>query len=158
MSRVEKVPRWLWRLMRVPPQIMYAIGLGPLIGRTILLLTTKGRKTGKPRVTPLQYDLLDNCYYVGAARGLKTDWVQNIQANPEVEVRVAGDRFTADAEVVTNPARIADFMIHRYQKRPGFMRTILQVEGFTGELSHETFMAYATKRVLIILNPTTHQH
>jgi len=34
---------------------LYALGLGRLIGRLILLLTTTGRKSGLPRVTPLQY-------------------------------------------------------------------------------------------------------
>ena len=32
---------------------LYALGLGRLIGRLILLLTTTGRKSGLPRVTPL---------------------------------------------------------------------------------------------------------
>ncbi|HUF00729.1 MAG TPA: nitroreductase/quinone reductase family protein, partial [Anaerolineales bacterium] len=50
-------------------RLLYAIGLGPLVGRIILLLTTTGRRSGAKRVTPLQYELIGNDYYVGSARG-----------------------------------------------------------------------------------------
>lgn len=153
MSTVDRVPRWLWRLMRVPPQVLFAFGLAPLIGRRLLLLRTIGRKTGKLRVTPLQYDLMGGCYVVGAARGRKTDWVRNIQANPVVEVQSAQGRFTADAEVVTDPARIADFIFQRYQTRPRFVRTLLRVEGFTDEITREGLKPYALKRVMVSLKP-----
>src|SRR5512143_3807446 len=82
-------------------RVLYAIGLGPLIGRLILLLTTTGRRSGLKRVTPLQYEEIDGAYYVGAARGLKADWVQNIRANPRVEIRAGSRRFQGCAEVVT---------------------------------------------------------
>lgn len=59
-------------------RVLYAIGLGPLIGRIVLLLTTMGRKSGLPRVTPLQYEEINGDYYLGSARGLKADWLRNI--------------------------------------------------------------------------------
>jgi len=53
---------------RPPPahfiKTLYAIGLGPLVGRLILLLTTTGRKTGLARTMPLQYEEVDGAYYV----------------------------------------------------------------------------------------------
>ena len=69
-------------------RMLYAIGLGPVIGKIILLLTTTGRKSGLKRVTPLQYEEIDGKYYLGSARGMQADWVRNIQANPQVEIRV----------------------------------------------------------------------
>jgi hypothetical protein len=53
MPRFRQTPKFILRLIRIPPQIAYTIGLGPLIGKLILLLITTGRKTGKKRVTPL---------------------------------------------------------------------------------------------------------
>jgi hypothetical protein len=38
-----QAPRFLWRLIRTPPRTAYALGLGKLIGRYVLLLTTTGR-------------------------------------------------------------------------------------------------------------------
>ena len=97
---------------------MYALGLAPLIGRIILLLTTTGRKSGKRRVTPLQYEEIDGMFYLGAARGLKTDWVRNIQANPQVEVRVKHRRIIARAELINDTQQIADFLQVRLQRHP----------------------------------------
>ena len=51
-----KLTRLLWRLFHLGPRIAYAVGLGPLVGRFVLLLTTTGRKSGLRRVTPLVYE------------------------------------------------------------------------------------------------------
>ena len=50
-------------------RLLYAAGLGPLVGKIILLLTTTGRKSGLKRITPLQYEEIDGKYYLGSARG-----------------------------------------------------------------------------------------
>jgi deazaflavin-dependent oxidoreductase (nitroreductase family) len=97
MKNIQKIHR-----------LLYAVGLGPVIGRIILLLTTKGRRSGSKRVTPLQYERIGNDYYVGAARGMKADWVRNLQCDPHVEVRV-GRRFLCQGRVVNDPSRFADF-------------------------------------------------
>ena len=86
-------------------RFLYAIGLGPVSGKIVLLLTTTGRKSGQPRVTPLQYEKIGDLYYLGAARGLKADWVRNIQANPDVELRVGSKKLHGHAEIITDPAR-----------------------------------------------------
>ena len=53
------IPRLVWRVLRLPPRLWYALGLGPIMGRLVLLLTTTGRKTGRQHVTPLQYEEID---------------------------------------------------------------------------------------------------
>ena len=45
--------KFLWRALRIPPQLLYKLGFGRIYGRLVLLLTTTGRKSGKPHVTPL---------------------------------------------------------------------------------------------------------
>ena len=78
--------RSFYKYSKIGPITLYRLGLGPLIGRLVLLLTTTGRKSGLPRVTPLQYELIDGAYYVGAALGLKADWLRNLQADPRVRL------------------------------------------------------------------------
>jgi deazaflavin-dependent oxidoreductase (nitroreductase family) len=110
-----------WQRMKNIQQVhrvLYAIGLGPIVGKIVLLLTTTGRITGKQRVTPLQYEEIDGAYYLGAARGLQADWVRNIQVNPKVEIRVKSRHFQGHAEIVTDPARIADFLEVRLERHP----------------------------------------
>ncbi len=44
---VKKNQFSIWKLLNFPAQVLYAIGLGPIYGRLVLLLTTTGRKSGK---------------------------------------------------------------------------------------------------------------
>lgn len=135
-------------------RVLYAIGLGPVIGRFILLLTTMGRKSGLPRVTPLQYEKIGVDYYVGAARGLKADWVRNLQSNPHVEVRVGASRLQATAEVVTDPARFADFLEVRLQRHPLMIGLIMQkAHGLPRHPSRAQLEELAKSEVFVILHP-----
>jgi len=51
---------------------------------TFLYLTTTGRKTGNPHTIEIWYVEYDDCYYLCAEHREKSDWVQNILANPHV--------------------------------------------------------------------------
>ncbi|MFI6991090.1 nitroreductase family deazaflavin-dependent oxidoreductase [Nonomuraea wenchangensis] len=71
---------------------------------TVLLLTTKGRNSGRPYTTPLIYQRHGDLYLVVASYGGAPDdpqWYKNLRADPEVEVQVKGERFAARAR----PAR-----------------------------------------------------
>lgn len=73
-------------------------------GTTTLLLTTIGRKTGKRYTTPLIYRKQGDVYTVIASKGGDDDppqWYVNLQANPEVEVQVRGEKFAARARTAT---------------------------------------------------------
>lgn len=147
------LPHFLWRLMRVPPRLAYALGLGPIIGRVILLLTTTGRKTGRRRVTPLQYEEIDGLIYIGSARGTESDWYKNLEADPEVEVRVRNRRFLGRAETVTDPDRLADFLEYRLKTRPRFVGALMRREGLPSKPSREQLMIYARNRAMVIIHP-----
>jgi len=135
-------------------RVLYAIGLGPIVGKIILLLTTTGRKTGLQRVTPLQYEEIDGKYYLGSARGLKADWVRNIQANPRVEVRVKSASFQGQAEVVTDPGRFADFVEVRLQRHPLIIGAIMQkAHGLPKQPSREQLETLAENEALVIITP-----
>jgi F420H(2)-dependent quinone reductase len=65
--------------------------LGRVGGRPVLLLTTTGRRTGRPRRTPVQYERIDgDIVVVAAANGAPNDpaWHRNLQAQPFVRVRL----------------------------------------------------------------------
>ena len=135
-------------------RVLYAIGLGSVIGRIILLLTTTGRKTGLKRVTPLQYEEIEGKYYLGSARGLQADWVRNIQASPQVEVRVKSSTFEGQAEVVTDPVRMADFVEVRLQRHPFIIGLIMQkAHGLPKQPSREQLEKLAEQEAFVIITP-----
>jgi deazaflavin-dependent oxidoreductase (nitroreductase family) len=143
MKHIQKIHR-----------VLYAIGLGPLIGRIILLLTTTGRKSGMKRVTPLQYERIGSDYYLGAARGLKADWVRNIQSNPQVDIRVGAKHFEGQAEVITDPIRFADFMEVRLERHPRMIGFIMEkAHGLPRRPSREQLEDLAKNEAFVIVHP-----
>lgn len=135
-------------------RVLYSIGLGPLIGRIILLLTTTGRRSGLKRVTPLQYEMIGDDYYVGAARGIKADWVRNIQSYPQVEVRVGAKQFQGTAEVVTDASRFADFVEIRLQRHPRMIGLIMEkAHGLPRHPSREQLEKLGSTEAFVILHP-----
>jgi deazaflavin-dependent oxidoreductase (nitroreductase family) len=155
VSDLRRLNKYLWRLMRIPPRVAYAIGLGPLIGRHVLLLTTTGRKSGSPRVTPLQYEEIDGIFYVGSARGDKSDWYRNILANPKVEVRVKSHRFVGMAEAIDDVERVADFLEIRIARNPRMMENLFRFVGLPREPSRSQLEGYAANRTVVMIHPRT---
>jgi deazaflavin-dependent oxidoreductase (nitroreductase family) len=79
-------------------------------GAPTLLLTTVGRRSGEPRTTPLIYGRTGEDYVIVASKGGADEppgWYENLRANPEVEVQVMADRFTAQARVAPPEERAA---------------------------------------------------
>jgi deazaflavin-dependent oxidoreductase (nitroreductase family) len=73
-------------------------------GVTTLLLTTRGRKTGKLRRTALIYGRDGDRYLVVASQGgaaRHPNWYLNLDANPDVLVQVGAERFAARARAAT---------------------------------------------------------
>ena len=149
----QSLPKGILRLLKYPPRLAYAIGLGPLIGRIVLLLTTTGRKSGLKRVTPLQYEEIDGEFYIGSARGARADWFLNIQADPQVEVRVKSRCFRGIAEPITVPERIADFLEIRLQRHPRMIGGMLRAEGLPPNPSHAQLAAHAENLAMVKITP-----
>jgi len=77
-------------------------------GSKILLLTTKGRKSGKPRTKPLIYEEGGDRYVIVASNGgalAHPDWYSNLQEDPNVEVQVLNEVFPALARTAEGEER-----------------------------------------------------
>ena len=154
MTVIERLPPFIWRLLRfLPPRLAYSLGLGPIAGRAVLLLTTVGRKSGLPRITPLLYDEIDGIVYVASARGVKADWYRNLQANPNVEVTVGSRRFKGCADLITDPLKIADFLEKRLKLHPILTALVKRVHGLGSTTSREQLLEYAKRRALVAIRP-----
>ena len=80
-------------------------------GTQTLILTTTGRKSGAKRLTPLIYGEQGDNYLIVASNGgaaAHPDWYFNLEADPEVEVQVWGDKIPARARTAT-PAEKAEW-------------------------------------------------
>ena len=116
------MPSWKRRLIAwffVPVHsFLFRLSGGRLLGRLestdVLILVTKGRKSGKQRVSPLLYFRFEEAGdFVIVASNYGQDhhpaWYLNVVADPNVMVEIRGERFSAMAHVVRGDDRIALF-------------------------------------------------
>jgi deazaflavin-dependent oxidoreductase (nitroreductase family) len=77
-------------------------------GTTILLLTTKGRKSGEQRTMPLIHCTDDGRWVVVASKGGAPDhpgWFKNLEADPEATIEVRGETIHVRARVAEGQER-----------------------------------------------------
>jgi deazaflavin-dependent oxidoreductase (nitroreductase family) len=68
-----------------PIKILFALGIAP---PGYALLETIGRKTGKPRRTPVGDGRVGNQFWIVAEHGMKAGYVRNISGNPRVRLKL----------------------------------------------------------------------
>jgi len=126
-------------------------------GGMVLLLTTTGRRSGKPHTVGLQYEQIDGQYWVGAADGTRADWYRNIMATPAVALQVGNKNISATADVVNDTERIAAYLAYRLKKRPLMLRLILRLDGARGRITPDTLREYATRIRVVVITPVVSQ-
>lgn len=81
---------------------------GPFAGRTLLLLTTTGARSGRALTKPLGFTRDGARYVVIASKGgapTHPAWYHNLVANPRVTIEVGDERFEARASVAQGAER-----------------------------------------------------
>lgn len=134
------------RVMKVlyrTPVLLYRLGLGRFLGRHVLLLRVRGRKTGRWRAVPLGYQTdADGNHIVIAGWGERSQWVRNIHADPRVRVEVGRTKYRARVETVGEPEAIA---VHRayLAAYPGTESAISRITGKPFDGSEEALRELA---------------
>ena len=97
---------------------------GPFVGRQVLLLTTKGKKTGTVRTNPLAYTTDGKDLVIVASKGgspTSPDWFFNLKASPTVTVELGGDKFAARATVAEPESERERLYASHAKVHPGFL-------------------------------------
>ncbi|MGN9788743.1 nitroreductase family deazaflavin-dependent oxidoreductase [Nonomuraea sp. ZG12] len=118
--------RRLWRL----PIQLYRLGLGPLLGQRIMLLTHLGRVSGRPRQAVIEVVEHDERGWVAASGfGPRADWYQNVMKTPDVTIQVGGRTLPVTATPL--PAGEGAELMARYAPRhPAAARRLSKIMGF----------------------------
>jgi deazaflavin-dependent oxidoreductase (nitroreductase family) len=108
--------------------LLWRLGLGSWgnpteFGGAVMVIKHTGRKSGLPRLTPVNYAILDGEIYCTAGFGSRADWFRNIQVHPQVEVWLPDGRRLGVAQDVTVSA----------ERLPVF-RAVLVASGFAAPL------------------------
>jgi len=68
----------------------------------VVILETRGRKSGQPRQIPVGKALEGDTLWIVAEHGHKASYVRNIEANPRVRLRVGRRWRTGTARILTD--------------------------------------------------------
>jgi deazaflavin-dependent oxidoreductase (nitroreductase family) len=134
MSPFDKPPGRLLKFFFKVPVWIHQLGFGGwerLIGAQWMLITTTGRKTGKPRnvmVDIMDYDKTTDTYYIEAAYGELADWYKNIQNNPIFEGQVGRRKIKARAGALSTQGA-GEMLVQFYRRKPAYTRSVMAMAG-----------------------------
>ena len=77
--------------------------LKQLAGKSTLILTHYGRKSGKPFDVKIWFVVDGDQVFIGTAN-VHRQWVQNVQKTPKIKLSVGGEKFEAEARFLDDPA------------------------------------------------------
>jgi deazaflavin-dependent oxidoreductase (nitroreductase family) len=101
------------------PLYFWRMGLEPILRRfRFLVLTTRGRKSGKARTVMVEHSHLNGHLYIAPGRGEHRQWYQNVLADPHVAVQHNGETFGAVARIVAEAAELTA-LYHTRKNSPG---------------------------------------
>jgi len=105
---LKSIQRALFRIFNeyiVVPAFQRNLGRfisNPITGN-IMVIKTRGRKTGIVRYTPVYHALIGDDIYCYQGKHLKGQWYLNVLANPRVEILLPGGTLKGRAEEVSDP-------------------------------------------------------
>jgi deazaflavin-dependent oxidoreductase (nitroreductase family) len=110
-------PEGLLKVIFRMPMTLHQMGLGWLLAPVpLLVMTTRGRKSGLPRPVVLEYRRHGSKLYVVSGWGERPHWYKNLQADAEVTVQMGAKERRARASRVENPSEAMRvlYMFRRY--------------------------------------------
>jgi deazaflavin-dependent oxidoreductase (nitroreductase family) len=132
--------------------ILYRMGILPLCGvsRTVMLLTTRGRKSGKLRSTPIGYFRIGGAIHLFSAWGKSTSWYKNIMASPEeIWIQIGMHRMAVKAQVLEIPGEIRECLEQFVGESPGEANYLFGWEAGRDRMELADF-SEVVERVLIV--------
>jgi deazaflavin-dependent oxidoreductase (nitroreductase family) len=125
--------KWLFKL----PIPLYRLGMGFIVGRLFLVMTTIGRKSGQPRRTAVEFHEFQGRKYILSGWGTKTDWYRNIERNPHITIQTWHGTESVLARRITTDAELAEAF--RFATSNPTMRMVMKSVGLN--LTCEQFIA-----------------
>ena len=142
--------RPLRRAINRAPILLYRLGLGPLVGRLVMIMSTTGRSTGLIRRTAIEHHLCAGRIYVMSGYGARPDWYQNLLADSRVTLQLGAQVYHARGRRVTDELEL-HAAYDCFEQRP-VLRAMARLLGV--DLTRESFLAHRERFYLVAFDPT----
>lgn len=132
-SHAPRRPRGLLKWAFNLPRGLFRLHLGWLLGHHVLLLTHRGRRSGRIHQTVLEvagYDPRTGESVVFSAYGDRSDWYRNIQASPALEVQTGRSRYAPEQRQLDPDEAYAVLAAYRRRFYGRLLGVVLRYMGY----------------------------
>lgn len=152
MARLYPTDPWA-KIMFKAPLALWRMGLGPLMGRLMMVTTTTGRQSGLPRRVMTEYQVLEGKKVVPCAFGERAQWYKNIQADPHVTIQTSQGTESVIARRVTDDEELLAIYNMGLRRNPVMLKWYLSSLGIDPE-DPDHLLANKAKVYFITFDPT----
>jgi deazaflavin-dependent oxidoreductase (nitroreductase family) len=144
-----KPPTGLTRFLYRLPISFYRLHIGWLLGGRFLLLNHIGRKSGQPRQVVLEvvgHDIDTDTYYVASGFGPKSQWLQNLQHTPDVNIQVGRKKMPVTAHILS-PEESGQMMVNYAHQHAKAAKNLMNLIGYKVDGSDEDYFALGAEHI-----------
>ncbi len=141
MTELRRPPTGVTRWFMRAPISLYRAHLGALMGDRFLMIEHVGRTSGLLRrvvVEVVRHDPATGAVIVGSGYGERSQWFQNLQAQPDVTVTLGNRRMAVHARRLS-PEEGEVEMLDYARRHPTSARKLSGYMGFASDGSEETY-------------------
>ncbi|WP_433889412.1 nitroreductase family deazaflavin-dependent oxidoreductase [Streptomyces sp. CA-111067] len=141
-NRTRPPAGWRRSVARLPVHL-YRLGLGPVFGGRMLLLTHTGRVSGRPRQVVIEvvaHDAVRRAWTVASGYGPQSQWYRNLRHTPRATVQVGRHRHEVSATFL-DAEEGADVMAEYAPRHPRAARALCRYLGLPSDGTPESYRA-----------------
>lgn len=126
-----------------------------MLGRRFLMVTHRGRKSGKIRRTVLEvvrYDPETQDSIVPSAYGEHSDWYRNLHVHPALEIRTAATRYVPQQRFL-DTEEVHRELVNYQGRHPSALRGIAKLLGFAYNGGEDQLREMAARLRMVAFQP-----
>lgn len=111
------------------PIYAWRFGLGPIVGRYVMIITQMDHKTGNPSKTSIDFFEMNGIKYVANSLGVQSPWYRNILANPRVSIQTSDGTEQMVAVPISQDDELITIIEWLIARNPKFIKRYVQEFG-----------------------------
>jgi deazaflavin-dependent oxidoreductase (nitroreductase family) len=118
-----------------------------VVGKNMMLMTYKGRKSGKGYTIPMNYLEIGDVLYTISSR--ERVWWRNMRGSADVTLRLRGRNIPARAEAIEDQAEVTNILFRCLKKAPQLTKYMnIQIDA-DGSPNFEDVVSLAQEKVIV---------
>lgn len=158
-GRNQRPGGWLLLLYKLPVWV-YRLRLGwllarPILGFWFLMITHRGRRTGKTYHTVVEivrHDRATDEYIVASGYGEASDWYRNLRATPALKIQIGNRLYSVEQRFLT-PEQVHQEFADYERRHPQAARTLPRHLGISYDGSEAQRRAVTAALRMVAFHP-----